>query len=140
MDAKRGELHRRISSMFGDSAEDLERAKGIEPSYAAWEAAVLPLNYARKALKLLCNAVGQSCLFSDYSPLATLPADELFLFLPADIDAVPLVAVEGKPAIGSVSHCAQVTFTQLLVRSYVGTPHLNSPDKHRIQDVPSNSF
>jgi hypothetical protein len=28
----------------------LERAKGIEPSYAAWEAAVLPLNYAR-ALK-----------------------------------------------------------------------------------------
>jgi hypothetical protein len=27
----------------------LERAKGIEPSYAAWEAAVLPLNYARKA-------------------------------------------------------------------------------------------
>ena len=26
---------------------ELERAKGIEPSYAAWEAAVLPLNYAR---------------------------------------------------------------------------------------------
>src|SRR3954452_1583714 len=25
-----------------------ERVKGIEPSYAAWEAAVLPLNYARK--------------------------------------------------------------------------------------------
>ena len=28
----------------------LERAKGIEPSYAAWEAAVLPLNYARGSL------------------------------------------------------------------------------------------
>jgi hypothetical protein len=28
---------------------DLERAKGIEPSYAAWEAAVLPLNYARES-------------------------------------------------------------------------------------------
>lgn len=28
--------------------ERLERAKGIEPSYAAWEAAVLPLNYARE--------------------------------------------------------------------------------------------
>ena len=27
---------------------DLERVKGIEPSYAAWEAAVLPLNYTRK--------------------------------------------------------------------------------------------
>jgi hypothetical protein len=30
-----------------DSDERMERAKGIEPSYAAWEAAVLPLNYAR---------------------------------------------------------------------------------------------
>src|SRR4029077_17125725 len=29
------------------SSKPLERAKGIEPSYAAWEAAVLPLNYAR---------------------------------------------------------------------------------------------
>jgi hypothetical protein len=28
----------------------LERAKGIEPSYAAWEAAVLPLNYAREGV------------------------------------------------------------------------------------------
>ncbi len=27
----------------------LERVKGIEPSYAAWEAAVLPLNYTRIA-------------------------------------------------------------------------------------------
>jgi hypothetical protein len=27
--------------------EDLERVKGIEPSYEAWEAAVLPLNYTR---------------------------------------------------------------------------------------------
>ena len=25
----------------------LERAKGIEPSYPAWEAGILPLNYAR---------------------------------------------------------------------------------------------
>ena len=28
---------------------NLERAKGIEPSYSAWEADVLPLNYARKS-------------------------------------------------------------------------------------------
>ena len=27
----------------------LERAKGIEPSYEAWEASVLPLNYARNS-------------------------------------------------------------------------------------------
>jgi hypothetical protein len=26
----------------------LERVNGIEPSYAAWEAAVLPLNYTRE--------------------------------------------------------------------------------------------
>ena len=34
--------------------ESLERAKGIEPSYAAWEAAVLPLNYARDRLPPHC--------------------------------------------------------------------------------------
>jgi hypothetical protein len=32
---------------LGHTLGKLERAKGIEPSYAAWEAAVLPLNYAR---------------------------------------------------------------------------------------------
>jgi hypothetical protein len=37
------------------AARALERAKGIEPSYAAWEAAVLPLNYARKFLLVLSN-------------------------------------------------------------------------------------
>jgi hypothetical protein len=37
------------ASLFPDDrSQGLERAKGIEPSYAAWEAAVLPLNYARK--------------------------------------------------------------------------------------------
>ena len=29
------------------SQDGLERVKGIEPSYEAWEAAVLPLNYTR---------------------------------------------------------------------------------------------
>ena len=29
----------------------MERAKGIEPSYRAWEALVLPLNYARKGVR-----------------------------------------------------------------------------------------
>jgi hypothetical protein len=33
-------------------AEGMERVKGIEPSYAAWEAAVLPLNYTRIAKEL----------------------------------------------------------------------------------------
>jgi hypothetical protein len=31
---------------------------GIEPTYAAWEAAVLPLNYTRYALPILCAAMG----------------------------------------------------------------------------------
>ena len=39
-------INRKLSAEPGKWA--LERVKGIEPSYAAWEAAVLPLNYARK--------------------------------------------------------------------------------------------
>jgi hypothetical protein len=42
----------------------LERAKGIEPSYAAWEAAVLPLNYARRISEFnryFKKAVSGSC-------------------------------------------------------------------------------
>src|SRR5262249_29898085 len=39
--------------------QGLERAKGIEPSYAAWEAAVLPLNYAR-ALPATIRRRGQN--------------------------------------------------------------------------------
>jgi 2-keto-4-pentenoate hydratase len=35
------------------SSDDvLERVKGIEPSYEAWEAAVLPLNYTRELRQL----------------------------------------------------------------------------------------
>jgi hypothetical protein len=46
----------------------MERVKGIEPSYAAWEAAVLPLNYTRVVLRTSCStsretisAVGCDC-------------------------------------------------------------------------------
>jgi hypothetical protein len=42
----------------------LERAKGIEPSYAAWEAAVLPLNYARELYKIAHSLLAQNCLGS----------------------------------------------------------------------------
>ena len=38
---------RRYVARAAELRQVLERAKGIEPSYAAWEAAVLPLNYAR---------------------------------------------------------------------------------------------
>ena len=33
----------------------MERVKGIEPSYEAWEAAVLPLNYTRIGNPLISN-------------------------------------------------------------------------------------
>ena len=36
----------------------LERVKGIEPSYAAWEAAVLPLNYTRGTGGFYCGTAG----------------------------------------------------------------------------------
>jgi hypothetical protein len=36
-----------LAGDFGITRHYLERVKGIEPSYAAWEAAVLPLNYTR---------------------------------------------------------------------------------------------
>src|SRR5438128_4539824 len=36
----------------------LERVKGIEPSYAAWEAAVLPLNYTRVGSELSISCRG----------------------------------------------------------------------------------
>jgi hypothetical protein len=41
----------------------LERVKGIEPSYEAWEAAVLPLNYTRTAadFKQPAPACGGQC-------------------------------------------------------------------------------
>ncbi len=47
-------------SLFSESVENavlygfyqVERAKGIEPSLQAWEARVLPLNYARISTKL----------------------------------------------------------------------------------------
>src|SRR5271166_5121989 len=42
--------------------EVLERAEGIEPTYAAWEAAVLPLNYARNAwLANICACFFPAC-------------------------------------------------------------------------------
>ena len=43
----------------GSWADRLERVKGIEPSYSAWEADVLPLNYTRNAAK---DAQATPCL------------------------------------------------------------------------------
>ena len=54
----------------------MERVKGIEPSYEAWEAAVLPLNYTRDAAEYkgrsLCN-IGSRCLRGQIGFQALLP-------------------------------------------------------------------
>ena len=48
----------------------LERAKGIEPSYAAWEAAVLPLNYAREIAYFIgFSILAPENLFDDLLPV-----------------------------------------------------------------------
>jgi hypothetical protein len=47
--------------------ETLERVKGIEPSYAAWEAAVLPLNYTRELRDFNGGRVT--------APIGTVPSD-----------------------------------------------------------------
>ena len=43
----------------------LERVKGIEPSYSAWEAAALPLSYTRKRLTA-ASASGQGRIRTMY--------------------------------------------------------------------------
>src|SRR6185437_16548066 len=50
--------------------EALERAKGIEPSYAAWEAAVLPLNYARAVPEYRTMSGRGNRKFTVYEPRA----------------------------------------------------------------------
>ena len=55
----------------------MERVKGIEPSYAAWEAAILPLNYTRFVKtkeKFMRTILIWQCLFSYFSS----EVDELF--------------------------------------------------------------
>ena len=41
--------------VFNDFEGQLERVKGIEPSYAVWETAVLPLNYTRKVTTIIAS-------------------------------------------------------------------------------------
>ena len=47
-----------MSAGDGNQGKGVERVKGIEPSYAAWEAAVLPLNYTRIGENGIYNSRG----------------------------------------------------------------------------------
>ena len=46
----------------------MERVKGIEPSYAAWEAAVLPLNYTRIGPLNACLRNGGNREYTVHAP------------------------------------------------------------------------
>ena len=50
----------------------MERVKGIEPSYAAWEAAVLPLNYTRMGAVILWLAASASWVKEWFAAFKTL--------------------------------------------------------------------
>ena len=52
-------VNRGITRETKDSTEQkVERAMGIEPTLVAWEATVLPLNYAREREAILCFEAG----------------------------------------------------------------------------------
>ena len=41
------ESSKSVTWALGEGLPEVERVKGIEPSYEAWKASVLPLNYTR---------------------------------------------------------------------------------------------
>ena len=45
------------AELLAHISASMERAMGIEPTYPAWKAGVLPLNYARMAAPLECSAL-----------------------------------------------------------------------------------
>src|SRR5579885_2154841 len=72
--------------------ERLERAKGIEPSYAAWEAAVLPLNYARGGDENYWNRRGGQAGPVRSGALGPVSADGGALFFPLALRAFEAIA------------------------------------------------
>ena len=57
----------------------MERVKGIEPSYAAWEAAVLPLNYTRVPKILIVHGIGFKCIPFARPKASAISNDHLLL-------------------------------------------------------------
>ncbi len=51
-----------------EASELLERVKGIEPSYEAWEASVLPLNYTRDRPLLTTPSLSRNSLIRRRAP------------------------------------------------------------------------
>ncbi len=91
----------------------LERVKGIEPSYAAWEAAVLPLNYTRgRALIVLQATPGAGLIGSRV--LADTSRRYRHGVRALAIEAGPAGVLKGRRAteesIGSDQHLTGDTF------------------------------
>ena len=49
---------------IGQGLFGVERVRGIEPPYSAWEADILPLNYTRKFFTLYQAQVENASIFS----------------------------------------------------------------------------
>lgn len=65
----------------------MERVKGIEPSYEAWEAAVLPLNYTRSGVVPRHETRGRG---EDYSLGFSTPGrSHQFAVMPAAFTTLP---------------------------------------------------
>ena len=66
-----GNKKRRIKERASIRRIFLERVKGVEPSYKAWEAFILPLNYTRNSVSLneqiLANCLPH-CQYRNNSP------------------------------------------------------------------------
>ena len=80
----------------------LERAMGIEPTYPAWKAGVLPLNYARRAVPMFSLKI-----IPRFLPLVNIFAQKIlnlqlsfaFLLLPSGGDLCIIAPIE-KPITG----------------------------------------
>jgi sulfur carrier protein len=74
----------------------MERVKGIEPSYAAWEAAVLPLNYTRvltvRTLQYGLSACAPRKLRAMQTTLVSFKANGELRTLPAGSTVADLLA------------------------------------------------
>lgn len=66
---------------------DMERVKGIEPSYEAWEAAVLPLNYTRSGVVPRHKTGAEAKIIAWVFPPQAVPPQ--FAVMPAAFTTLP---------------------------------------------------
>ena len=84
----------------------VERVMGIEPTYPAWKAGVLPLNYARRAVPMFSLKI-----IPRFLPLVNIFAQKIlnlqlrfaFLLLPSGGDLCIIASIE-KPITGGTQN------------------------------------